>query len=1119
MAKKILTQDDSTPQEGVVNLPNGTTLNEPVNVEDLADVNLTSVQGGEALVYDAVAGEWINDSVTVDTSQIEADIDALEGAVATNSADIATNDSNIAANTTAIATNTSKNLEQDGRLDSLEASPGYDDTTLAGRVTQNETDISNLQTDVATNTTNISNNETAIDGKADTVHTHDYATSDHTHDTTHNHDGTYQPAGDYATNTDLTTGLAGKSDTTHDHPEYEGGGGASTLPELTDVTLTSPTDGQSLVYDSATQMWVNETVTGGGGGDTSQIEADVASLQTQANVNTSNIDALQTSDASQNTRLDDLEARPVYDDTALREDVDANTTKNADQDSRLDAIEAGGIPGATSLGQLADVTLASEQDGQALVYDLASNEWVNGSITAFLPDSFQWATASTSFTTNEVAANGITTGSVDMGTTNFQLTKVTTSVPARFRLYLNNDFMTSDLNRAVGDLPIGEHGLITELVTTSSNLDLYLPVSVFGFSAEDPISNSFAWSVQNLDSASASIQVDLEYYMVDTTGTLAGLNLPELKDVTITNVQQGDVITYDSATQEWTNEAVSYDTSGIESDISALQSQVSTNTGNISTNSGNITSLQSQVEQNTSNINVIIQGGAAGGAGSTVWLGTVTAVLNGDQQTVEVAAEAPINGTITAANKTPGFVYVGDKVVGTTTYDLEYVIVSREFNYPDMPAFDPTGGLSQNGADQGKPLGFTISFREDSNGFGPRQTCIAPLDTVNKTVYFQAKNDGLTGREKYIEYRSITDSSLYGDLYLPDGREPFRPLNYAGFLVTGACSLPASGTDFDDSVAPFVYYWDWRVQNWGELVGFDTMLDGVRQTLGWPDEDSSSNNLRYLPPYLNNGRDGKLHALVSVYANSLNKYVNVHATYDYSTDPLSGTWTVQHYKEMTNSNFGLDHKYYNAFTPNYDFTGAGIIERASSTVTNRFYYYWWDFATNGLNYMSNIESTEISAISTTISASDSAKPNSSAAIYQSDDQTTLKMVITDWKTGSESVITLASFPLTKYRMKFTGPGSTYRLINGIFDHINGYFISAIDNYVDGKMEVWKFDLFGQANMIAEYPQTYNWYEDGDWGQHTPAQGIGSVNSYTVPFWSLQSNNPADYLIYWIDVSQ
>ena len=277
MAKKILTQDDGTPQEGVVNLPNGTTLNEPVNVEDLGDVNLSSVQGGEALVYDAVAGEWINDSVTVDTSQIEADIDALEGAVATNSADIATN-------TTAIAANTSKNSEQDGRLDNLEAAPGYDDTALAGRVTQNETDISNLQTDVATNTTNISNNATAISGKADTGHTHD--------EFTHNHDGTYQPAGDYATNTDLTTGLAGKSDTTHDHPEYEGGGGASTLPELTDVTLTSPTDGQSLVYDSATQMWVNETVTGGGGGDTSQIEADIASLQTQANVNTSNIDAL-----------------------------------------------------------------------------------------------------------------------------------------------------------------------------------------------------------------------------------------------------------------------------------------------------------------------------------------------------------------------------------------------------------------------------------------------------------------------------------------------------------------------------------------------------------------------------------------------------------------------------------------------------------------------------------------------------------------------------------------------------------------------------------------------------------------------------------------------------------
>lgn len=44
--------------------------------------------------------------------------------------------------------------------------------------------------------------------------------------------------------------------------------GASELDELTDVTLTSPTNGQVLTYDSSTGQWENQTPGGGGGGVT-----------------------------------------------------------------------------------------------------------------------------------------------------------------------------------------------------------------------------------------------------------------------------------------------------------------------------------------------------------------------------------------------------------------------------------------------------------------------------------------------------------------------------------------------------------------------------------------------------------------------------------------------------------------------------------------------------------------------------------------------------------------------------------------------------------------------------------------------------------------------------------
>jgi hypothetical protein len=47
-----------------------------------------------------------------------------------------------------------------------------------------------------------------------------------------------------------------------------GGGGATTLDELTDATIASPTDGQVLTYETATSQWKNKAATGGGAGVT-----------------------------------------------------------------------------------------------------------------------------------------------------------------------------------------------------------------------------------------------------------------------------------------------------------------------------------------------------------------------------------------------------------------------------------------------------------------------------------------------------------------------------------------------------------------------------------------------------------------------------------------------------------------------------------------------------------------------------------------------------------------------------------------------------------------------------------------------------------------------------------
>ena len=56
----------------------------------------------------------------------------------------------------------------------------------------------------------------------------------------------------------IQTQIDGKSSTSHNH----------TLNSLSNVVVTSPTDGQAIVWDTTTSKWINETVSGGGGSST-----------------------------------------------------------------------------------------------------------------------------------------------------------------------------------------------------------------------------------------------------------------------------------------------------------------------------------------------------------------------------------------------------------------------------------------------------------------------------------------------------------------------------------------------------------------------------------------------------------------------------------------------------------------------------------------------------------------------------------------------------------------------------------------------------------------------------------------------------------------------------------
>jgi hypothetical protein len=59
-----------------------------------------------------------------------------------------------------------------------------------------------------------------------------------------------------------STGAGGTGDVTINASGGGGGGGATALTGLTDVSISSPTNGQSLVYNSSINKWTNQTLVG-----------------------------------------------------------------------------------------------------------------------------------------------------------------------------------------------------------------------------------------------------------------------------------------------------------------------------------------------------------------------------------------------------------------------------------------------------------------------------------------------------------------------------------------------------------------------------------------------------------------------------------------------------------------------------------------------------------------------------------------------------------------------------------------------------------------------------------------------------------------------------------------
>lgn len=162
-----------------------------------------------------------------------------------------------------------------------------------------------------------------------------------------------------------------KGDGTWDTPSG-GGGGSSTLAGLTDVNISSPTDGQALVYDATDDEWVNGTVSGGGDItdlDFSDLTASQTSdIMTKLNSGVGNTDlGTFTTGSTQYAKVEvNCGFRPTYisvilpfqsGDTTAVYDADVSTTTSTwtiPQEHNTYTIQLGSETGETGITDITD---------------------------------------------------------------------------------------------------------------------------------------------------------------------------------------------------------------------------------------------------------------------------------------------------------------------------------------------------------------------------------------------------------------------------------------------------------------------------------------------------------------------------------------------------------------------------------------------------------------------------------------------------------------------------------------------------------------------------------------------------------------------------------------------
>jgi hypothetical protein len=113
-------------------------------------------------------------------------------------------------------------------------------------------------------------------------------------------------------------------------------------------------------------------------------------------------------------------------------------------------------------------------------------------------------------TSGSLAANASAIYSSNPGYTLILVRSIGTTFPARVRIYPTNAYATADQSRLIGVMPVGKHGCLMDVVTTSvyQSLELGPPPQLYAI--ESPI--AFYVTITNLDTVTRTIPAAMNIY-------------------------------------------------------------------------------------------------------------------------------------------------------------------------------------------------------------------------------------------------------------------------------------------------------------------------------------------------------------------------------------------------------------------------------------------------------------------------------------------------------------------------------------------------------------------------------------------------------------------------------